>query len=191
VVSPCALSVRETKPLSSELLAEGPILGSQILDEVQLLTADPSDQSEQQELNRERHHDWDGSVAAFHNRRTSSLLRTINYSISEWFCSAEFWHHTGFQTAVSRYLLNPAAMISGARKPSKSVREGYRPRDEQLLAELPATVYALRPVEEIEGLLGESGFVEIRSTERSIGKSRYAFTEARCPAPAAPRGRSA
>jgi ubiquinone/menaquinone biosynthesis C-methylase UbiE len=76
-------------------------------------------------------------------------------------------------------------------RPGGRVLLGYRPRDERLLAELPATVYALRSVEEIEGLLGESGFVEIRSTERSIGKSRYAFTEARCPAAAAPRGRRA
>ncbi|MGH7288738.1 MAG: class I SAM-dependent methyltransferase [Myxococcota bacterium] len=58
---------------------------------------------------------------------------------------------------------------------------GYRPRDEQTLGALPATVYALRSGSEIEGLLAESGFVEIRSTERSIGKSRYAFSEARCP----------
>ena len=76
-------------------------------------------------------------------------------------------------------------------RPGGRVLLGYRPRDEQLLAELPATVYALRSVEEIEGLLGESGFVETRSAECSIAKSRYAFTEARCPAPAAPRGRSA
>jgi hypothetical protein len=40
-------------------------------------------------------------------------------------------------------------------------------------------------VDEIEGLLAESGFVEIRSAERSIGRSRFAFTEARCPASAA------
>jgi SAM-dependent methyltransferase len=76
-------------------------------------------------------------------------------------------------------------------RPGGRVLLGYRPRDEQLLAELPATVYALRSVEEIEGLLGESGFAEIRSAERSIGRSRYAFTEARCTASAGPRGRSA
>jgi hypothetical protein len=74
-------------------------------------------------------------------------------------------------------------------RPGGRVLLGYRPRDEQLLAELPATVYALRSVEEIEGLLGESGFAEIRSAERPIGKSRYAFTEARCPVPAGPLGR--
>src|SRR4029453_7542968 len=55
---------------------------------------------------------------------------------------------------------------------------GYRPRDEETLAALPATVYALRSVEQIEGLLAESGFVEIRSAERCLGRSRLAFTEA-------------
>lgn len=61
---------------------------------------------------------------------------------------------------------------------------GYRPRDEQTLAALPASVYALRSVDEVETLLAESGFVEIRSAERSIGRSRLALTEARCPASA-------
>lgn len=55
---------------------------------------------------------------------------------------------------------------------------GYRPRDEEALAALPATVYALRSVEEIEALLDEAGFVRIRSSERAIGKARCAFTEA-------------
>jgi SAM-dependent methyltransferase len=76
-------------------------------------------------------------------------------------------------------------------RPGGRVLLGYRPRDDQLLADLPATVYALRSVEEIERLLGESGFVEIRSAERSIGRSRYTYTEARCPAPAGPHGRRA
>jgi hypothetical protein len=58
---------------------------------------------------------------------------------------------------------------------------GYRPRDEQTLSALPATVYTLRFVEEIEKLLAESGFVEIHSIERSIGKARFAYTEARRP----------
>ena len=89
-----ALRIRKAESPSSELLKEGPVLSSQILDHIQLLAADPPDQNEQQELNRESHDDWDGSVVAFHNRRTSSLLRTINYSISEWFCSPEFWHNT-------------------------------------------------------------------------------------------------
>jgi SAM-dependent methyltransferase len=58
---------------------------------------------------------------------------------------------------------------------------GYRPRDEETLAALPASVYALRSADEIEGLLADSGFVEIRSIERSIGRFRLAFTEARRP----------
>ncbi len=69
-------------------------------------------------------------------------------------------------------------------RPGGRVLLGYRPRDEQTLAALPATVYALRSVDEIEGLLAESGFVEIRSAERAIGRSRVVFTEARRPASA-------
>jgi hypothetical protein len=37
------------------------VLGLQILDDVQLLAADPSDQKEQDKLDRERHHDLDAS----------------------------------------------------------------------------------------------------------------------------------
>jgi len=59
---------------------------------------------------------------------------------------------------------------------------GYRARDEETLAALPATVYALRSVDEIEGLLAEAGFVEIRSVERSIGRFPFVCSEARRPA---------
>jgi SAM-dependent methyltransferase len=57
----------------------------------------------------------------------------------------------------------------------------YRPRDEQTLASLPASVYALRSVDEVGALLAESGFEEIHSDERRLGRSRFAFTQARCP----------
>jgi SAM-dependent methyltransferase len=60
---------------------------------------------------------------------------------------------------------------------------GYRPRDAETLAALPATVYALRSVDETERLLAKAGFAAIRSTEHSIGKSPFVCTEARCPAP--------
>jgi SAM-dependent methyltransferase len=79
----------------------------------------------------------------------------------------------------------PLADLRAVRRvlrPGGRLLLGYRPRDEQTLATLPATVYALRSVDEVEGLLAESGFVAIRSAERSIVKSRYAFTEARRPA---------
>jgi SAM-dependent methyltransferase len=59
---------------------------------------------------------------------------------------------------------------------------GYRARDEEALAALPATVYALRAVDEIEGLLAEAGFVEIRSVERSSGRFPFVCSEARRPA---------
>ena len=57
----------------------------------------------------------------------------------------------------------------------------YRPRDEETLASLPASVYALRTVDEIEALLAEAGFGEVHSDERSLGRSRFALTQARCP----------
>ena len=59
------------------------------------------------------------------------------------------------------------------------------------LAALPATVYALRSVDEIEALLAEAGFAAIRSTERAIGKpprSPSAMRGARCPHDAARTG---
>lgn len=66
-------------------------------------------------------------------------------------------------------------------RPGGRVLLGYRPRDERTLAALPATVYTLRSVDEIEKLLAESDFVEVRTVERSIGNSRFACTEARRP----------
>jgi ubiquinone/menaquinone biosynthesis C-methylase UbiE len=59
---------------------------------------------------------------------------------------------------------------------------GYRPREPQTLAALPATVYALRSVEETERLLAQAGFAAIRSTVHPIGSSRFVCTEATCPA---------
>jgi SAM-dependent methyltransferase len=67
-------------------------------------------------------------------------------------------------------------------RPGGRLLLGYVPRDERTLAALPASVYALRSVEEIEGLLAESGFVEIHSMERSMGKARYVYTASRRPA---------
>jgi SAM-dependent methyltransferase len=64
---------------------------------------------------------------------------------------------------------------------------GYRPRDAETLAELPATVYALRSVDETEELFAKAGFTTIRSTRHSIGKSPFVCTEARCPTPSGPR----
>ena len=64
-------------------------------------------------------------------------------------------------------------------RPGGRVLLGYRPRDEETVAALPATVYALRTVDAIEALLAESGFVEVRTARHSIGKSCFAFTQAR------------
>jgi SAM-dependent methyltransferase len=67
-------------------------------------------------------------------------------------------------------------------RPGGRVLLGYRPRDAQALAALPASVYSLRSVEETEGLLAQAGFAAVRSIPRSPGKTRLVCTEARAPA---------
>jgi SAM-dependent methyltransferase len=67
-------------------------------------------------------------------------------------------------------------------RPEGRLLLGYRPRDAETLAFLPSAVYSLRSVDEMEGLLAEAGFTAIRSTAHSIGESRFACTEGRCPA---------
>lgn len=103
------------------------------------------------------------------------------------FASARF--DAAFAVHVLYFWTDPRAdlrEIGRVLKPGGRVLLGYRPRDEQTLAALPATVYALRSEQEVEGLLAESGFVEIRSAVRAIGWSRFALTEARRPASASP-----
>jgi len=73
--------------------------------------------------------------------------------------------------------------IRRALRPGGRALLGYRPRDAESLAALPATVYALRSVDETEELLAKAGFTAIRSTEHSIGNSPFVCTEALCPAP--------
>ena len=80
------LRIREAKSPSFQLLNERPILGFQILDDLLLLAADPSDQDKQQELNRELHDLNVSSVSASKIRARRCRRRTINYSISERFC---------------------------------------------------------------------------------------------------------
>jgi ubiquinone/menaquinone biosynthesis C-methylase UbiE len=60
-------------------------------------------------------------------------------------------------------------------RPGGRLLLGYKPRDERTLAALPASVYALRKIEEIEALLGDVGFREIRTE----GRSEVAYTLAR------------
>ena len=64
-------------------------------------------------------------------------------------------------------------------RPGGRLLLGYRPRDAETVASLPASVYTLRSVDEIEALLAEAGFTAIRTRERVIGKVPSAFTHAR------------
>jgi SAM-dependent methyltransferase len=66
-------------------------------------------------------------------------------------------------------------------KPGGRILLGYRPRDEQTRAALPASVYSLRSQQEVEGLLAGAGFVAIRSALRSLGGSPFVLSEARRP----------
>jgi SAM-dependent methyltransferase len=56
-------------------------------------------------------------------------------------------------------------------RPGGRVLLGYRPRDAQTLASLPASVYTLRSVEEMEELLRTAGFEAISSTTHALGAS--------------------
>lgn len=85
--------------------------------------------------------------------------------------------------------LSDLGEIRRVLRPGGRALLAYRARDAQTLATLPASVYALRSVDEIEALLAESGFGEIRSAERTLGSSRFVFTQARRPhEPARGRG---
>jgi SAM-dependent methyltransferase len=67
-------------------------------------------------------------------------------------------------------------------KPGGRVLLGYRPRSAETLAALPASVYTLRTVEEVECLLAGLGFGSVGSVELASGGGPLVLTEARAPA---------
>lgn len=73
------------------------------------------------------------------------------------------------------------AEIQRVLRPGGRLLLVYRPRDEETLASLPASVYTLRSIDQVEALLAEAGFEAIHSDERSLGRSRFAFSQARWP----------
>ncbi len=111
---------------------------------------------------------WSGSAT-----RRSSEPRTIHPDAR--FDAALAVHVVYFW----REPLADLAEIRRVLRPGGRLLLMYRPRDEETLASLPASVYALRSVDEIEALLAETGFHAIHSDERSLRQSRFALTQAR------------
>jgi SAM-dependent methyltransferase len=66
-------------------------------------------------------------------------------------------------------------------RPGGRLLLGYRPRDAETLASLPATVYTLRTVDDVERLLEQGGFTQIRSLECSLGRRPLTCTLAQVP----------
>jgi SAM-dependent methyltransferase len=66
-------------------------------------------------------------------------------------------------------------------RPGGRLLLGYRPRDADTVAALPATVYALRTANDVECLLEQAGFTQIRSLECSSGSRPLTCTLAQVP----------
>ena len=110
-------------------------------------------------------------------RRCRSRRLTIPYG-NERFDAALAVHVLYFWTDA----ISELREIRRVLRPGGRLILGYRPRDADAVAALPATVYVLRSTDEVERLLVDAGFHAIRSVESSHGRSRFVCTEARLPA---------
>lgn len=103
--------------------------------------------------------------------------------------SAKIPHPDGrFDAALAMHVIyfwnDPVSDLREIRRvlrPGGRLLLGYRPRDQQTLAGLPASVYVLRSVAEVEALLADAGFEAVRSAERTIAGSGFAYSQARRP----------
>jgi ubiquinone/menaquinone biosynthesis C-methylase UbiE len=96
-----------------------------------------------------------------------------------------------FDAALAVHVLyfwpDPARELREIRRvlrPGAALVLGFRPDDPETRASLPASVYHMRSLAEVEGLLREAGFEGLAATETRIGPAPFA-----CLAAIAARGR--
>lgn len=123
---------------------------------------------------RRRLHRWIGAGRAEVSLATSSALPypDVRFDAALAVHVLYFWNDAVTDLREIRRVLRPGGRLL----------LGYRPRDAETLAALPASVYALRSVEEVEGLLEKAGFAAIHSAELAHGSKRFVCTQATRPA---------